>query len=328
MREGVVIVGGGLAVQRCAEMLRRGEYTGRLRVVCAEAHTPYDRPPLSKELLRADADELPPAFRALDWYAERSIELIAGVAATALDPEAHLLTLADGIGISYEKLVIATGARPRTLPLLARHRNVSTLRTFEDSCRLRALFAGRRRLAIVGAGFIGQEVAAAARAAGSEVAVIELESLPLVGLLGPEIGRWLAELHAGEGVELSLGEVVSSVSGDADIESLTLSDGTTVACDHVLVGVGVVPEVGWLRSAGVPASGLPTDESGRSEFPDVFAAGDAAATFDPFLGRHVLSGHWEAASRQGAAVANAILGRDPVPPPIASFWSDQYGTRF
>jgi NADPH-dependent 2,4-dienoyl-CoA reductase/sulfur reductase-like enzyme len=180
---------------------------------------------------------------------------------------------------------------------------------------------------VIGAGFIGQEVAAAARAAGCDIAVVELESLPLIGLLGPELGRWFAELHTAQGVELILGEVVTSVSGEGMIESLNLADGRSVACDHVLVGVGVVPEVGWLESAGLSASGVPTDDNGRSELPDVFAAGDAAASYDPFLRRHVHAGHWEAASRQGVAVANAILGRESTPPPLASFWSDQYETR-
>lgn len=325
--DGVVIVGGGLAAQRCAEALRRGEYAGALRIVCGERHRPYDRPPLSKELLAADADGGVPAFRPEEWYAERGIELVRGVQATALDPEAHRVSLADGTEIGYEKLVIASGARPRMLPLFGHHANVSTLRTLEDSVLLRDLLARQRKLAVIGAGFIGQEVAVAARAAGSEVTVIELESLPLIGLLGPELGRWFAELHSARGVELILGEVVTSISGEREIESLTLSDGRSVACDHVLIGVGVVPDVGWLESAGLPASGVPTDELGRTELPDVFAAGDAAASYDRVLGRHVPGAHWEAASRQGMAVANTILGRAAPPPPLASFWSDQYGTR-
>ena len=327
MDDGVVIVGGGLAAQRCAEALRRGEYAGRLRIVCAEPHRPYDRPPLSKELLRVDAEVASSAFRPEEWYLERNIELLLGATAMALDPDAHRLELADGSTLSYEKLVIATGARPRMLPLFDGYSNVSTLRTLEDSNLLRQLLMQGSRLAVIGAGFIGQEVAAAARAAGVEVAVIELESLPLVGLLGPELGRWFAELHSGEGVELILGEVVSAISGKDRIESLTLSDGRSVACDHVLVGVGVISDVAWLEAVGLPATGVPTDASGRSELPDVLAAGDAAAVYDPFLARHIVSGHWEASSRQGMQVAGALLGREPAPAPLPSFWSDQYGTR-
>ena len=327
--DGVVIVGGGLAAQRCAEALRRGEYSGRLRIVCGEPHRPYDRPPLSKELLQVEPEVAAesPAFRPEAWYQERNIELLLATSATALDPDAHRLELADGSAVSYEKLVIATGARPRTLPLFDGYSNVSTLRTLEDSRLLRGLLTQGGRLAVIGAGFIGQEVAAAARAAGVDVAVIELESLPLIGLLGPEVGRWFAELHSAEGVELILGEVVSSISGEDRIESLTLSGGRSVACDHVLIGVGVTSDIGWLEAAGLPATGVPTDAAGRSELPDVFAAGDAAAVYDPFLAQHVVSGHWEAASRQGIQVAGALLGREPAPSPLPSFWSDQYGTR-
>jgi NADPH-dependent 2,4-dienoyl-CoA reductase/sulfur reductase-like enzyme len=232
-----------------------------------------------------------------------------------------------GESVDYDTLVIATGARPRTLPIFDGYANVSTLRTLDDAHRLRGLLAGHARLVVIGAGFIGLEVAAAARAAGAEVVVIELASLPLAGLLGPEIGGWLAELHTAAGVELILGEVVTAVSGAETVESLTLSDDRTISCDHVLVGVGVVPDVGWLESAGVPASGVATDELGRSELPDVLAAGDAAAFFDPFLDRHVVSGHWEAAARQGTIVAGTIVGAEPPPLPLSSFWSDQYGSR-
>jgi NADPH-dependent 2,4-dienoyl-CoA reductase/sulfur reductase-like enzyme len=299
-----------------------------LRIVCAERHRPYDRPPLSKELLRPGADAEAPAFRPAEWYAERGVELLGAATASALDAEAHRLLLADGSVLGYESLVIATGARPRVLPLFHGYTNVSALRTVEDSRVLRDVFEQGRRLAIIGAGFIGQEVAAAARGAGADVVVVELESLPLIGLLGPELGRWFAELHLAEGVQLLLGEVVVSVSAEGGrIDSLTLGDGGSLACDHVLVGVGVVPDVSWLESAGVPSSGVQTDESGRTELPDVFAAGDAAAWYDRFLARHVLSGHWEAASRQGIAVAGAILGRDAPPAALSSFWSDQYGTR-
>jgi 3-phenylpropionate/trans-cinnamate dioxygenase ferredoxin reductase subunit len=299
-----------------------------VRIVCAEPHRPYDRPPLSKELLRDGADEHEPAFRAVEWYAEHGIELLHDAPASGLDAQAHRLLLADGTALAYKNLVIATGARPRTLPLFHGYENVSTLRTIEDSRVLRDVLEPGRRLAIIGAGFIGQEVAAAARGAGVDVVVVELESLPLIGLLGPELGRWFAELHSSEGVELLLGEVVVSVSGEGGrIASLTLGDGQSVACDHVLVGVGVIPEVSWLESAGVPSSGVPTDDTGRTELPDVFAVGDAAAWYDRFLARHALSGHWEAASRQGIAVAGAILGRDAQPAALSSFWSDQYGTR-
>jgi NADPH-dependent 2,4-dienoyl-CoA reductase/sulfur reductase-like enzyme len=325
--EGVLIVGGGLAAARCAEGLRRLGYEGRVRVLCGEAHLPYDRPPLSKELLDPAAEPELPALRAGDWYAERDIEVILGARASHLDPFARRVTTQDGGTLAYGKLVIATGAKPRMLSLFEGHANVSTLRTLEDSQAIRGVIAEQRKLVVIGAGFIGQEVAAAARAAGVAVTVIELEQLPLIGVLGAEVAQWFADVHREEGVELLLGTQVSEIVGDGRIESLTLADGHRVACDHVLVGVGVTPDVAWLESAGFTERGVPTDELGRTELPDVYAAGDVAAVYDPFLERHVLAGHWESAARQGIQVATAILGRDPAPTPLSSFWSDQYGKR-
>jgi NADPH-dependent 2,4-dienoyl-CoA reductase/sulfur reductase-like enzyme len=327
MGDGVLIVGGGLAAQRCVETLRRGGYEGRLRIVCGEDHAPYDRPPLSKESLALEAEQVAPSFRPASWYDEHEVELILGVRAASLDGAAHVVKLSDGTALDYDQLVIATGARPRTLPLLHGYRNVSTLRTVEDSALLRRLFEERRRLVVIGAGFIGQEVAAAARAADAPVTVIEIESFPLVALLGPQMGEWFARLHTGHGVELILGAHVKAVRGDDRIETLTLAGGRSIPCDHVLVGVGVRPDVEWLESAGIPASGVPIDAAGRTPLPAVYAAGDAAAAFDPVLERHALSGHWEAASRQGVQVAHTILGREPSAPAPSSFWSDQYGLR-
>jgi 3-phenylpropionate/trans-cinnamate dioxygenase ferredoxin reductase subunit len=325
--EGVVIAGGGLAAQRCAETLRRLGYEGRVRMVCAEPHLPYDRPPLSKAVLGDPAAEDSVGFRPAEWYRDKAIEALRGVAASGLDPGAHRLALSDGSALHYEQLVVATGAKPRTLPAFAGYENVSTLRTLEDSSAIRELLGARVRLLIVGAGFIGQEVASGARAAGVEVTVIEAEPLPLHGILGREIGEWFAALHRGEGVDLVLGHTVAQIHGANRVEAVTLDDGRRVEADHVLIGIGVVADLDWLAGCGLPTTGIPTDEGGRSELPDVYAAGDAAAFFDAFLGRHALSGHWESAGRQGAAVAHAIIGRPPPTPAVSSFWSDQYGTR-
>jgi len=324
----VLIVGGGLAGARCAETLRRIGYEAPIRVLCAEAHVPYDRPPLSKELLDPVSPGELPALRTLDWYTERGIEVIRGSRAEALDPDAREVTLAGGERLRYDDLVIATGSRPRTLELLRGFENVSTLRTFEDAGVIRELLARRAKLAIVGAGFIGQEVAAAARAAGAEVTVIEAEQAPLIGVLGPEIGAWFAQLHRSEGVELLLGcQLVGARSDGARVAALELDGGGLVACEHVLVGIGIVPDCAWVESAGLAGAAIETDELGRTGHEHVYAAGDVAATLDTFLERHVAAGHWEAAARQGVQVATAIMGHDPAPSPLSSFWSDQYGKR-
>ena len=332
---GVVIAGGGLAAQRTAETLRRASFEGRIRMVCAEAHLPYDRPPLSKEVLGDAAAEESVGFRPVSWYAEKDVEVLLGAPASGLDASGRELELADGRVLGYDDLVIATGAAPRMLPAFAPYSNVSTLRTIEDSRLLRERLQAGERLLIIGAGFIGLEVAAAARAAGVQVSVVELERLPLLALLGEEVAGWFADLHAGEGVELILGHTVAEVHGhtvaelhgERSVESVTLDDRRRVPVDHVLVGIGVRPDLGWLAGSGLPLDGIPADVSGRTSLPNVYAAGDAAAFFNPFLGRHLLSGHWESAGRQGAAVANAIAGRPPAPPAVSSFWSDQYGTR-
>jgi NADPH-dependent 2,4-dienoyl-CoA reductase/sulfur reductase-like enzyme len=324
---GVVIAGGGLAAQRCAETLRRLGYEGRVRVVCAEGHLPYNRPPLSKEVLREAAAEDSLAFRASEWFEQKQVELVGGVAASGLDPASHRLALADGSTLDYEQLVVATGARPRMLDAFAGYANVSTLRTLEDARGLRELLEAGARLLIIGAGFIGQEVAAAARHHGAAVTVVEAEPLPMHGLLGRELGGWFAALHREHGVELVLGHTAAQVHGGERVEEVTLDDGSHVQADHVLVAVGVAPDIGWAADAGLAGSGIPTDATGRSELPDVYAAGDVAACYDAFLGRHALSGHWESAGRQGAAVANAIVGREPPAAALSSFWSDQYGLR-
>jgi NADPH-dependent 2,4-dienoyl-CoA reductase/sulfur reductase-like enzyme len=324
---GVVIAGGGLAAQRCVETLRRLAYEGRVRIVCAEGHLPYNRPPLSKEVLREAAAEDGLAFRAPEWFEEKQVELVGGVAASGLDVAAHRLGLADGSTLDYEQLVVATGARPRMLDVFAGYANVSTLRTLEDARVLRELLEAGARLLIIGAGFIGQEVAAAARHHGVEVTVVEAEPLPMHGLLGRELGGWFAALHRAHGVELVLGHTAAQVHSGERVEEVTLDDGTRVPADHVLVAVGVTPDIGWASDAGLPASGVPTDATGRSKLPDVYAAGDVAAGYDSFLERHALSGHWESAGRQGVAVAHAIVGREPPPAALSSFWSDQYGLR-
>lgn len=323
----VVIVGGGLAGQRCAEALRRRGFEGPVTVVCGETEPPYDRPPLSKGVLRGSDDEGAVHFREPGWYAENEVRLLLGERATALDPCERRVELASGRQLGYGELLIATGSLPRSLPVLEGFSNVHALRTLEDARRLRPELRPGARIAIVGAGFIGQEVAAAAVALGAETTLIEALPVPLAGLLGEGVGRWLCELHAGEGIEVLLSATVATARGNGRVEELALADGREIDCDAVVVGVGVSPAAGWLAGTGLDPTGVLTDGAGRTAIPHVYAAGDVCRALDPFRGEHSRSEHWDAASRQGTAAALAMLGDEPAAPPLPSFWSDQHGIR-
>ena len=325
---GVLIVGGGLAAQRCAETLRRRGYDGPVRMVCAESCPPYDRPPLSKELLAGDATEETVSYRPAWWYEEKQVELLLGRRAESLDPASRTVRLDSGAELGYDNLLIATGGSARKLPFLAGFENVHSLRTLEDARRLRGELQPGARLAVVGAGFIGQEVAATARRLGAEVTMVEALATPLAPILGPELGRWFAELHAEEGVDVLAGATLASGSGcEGRLERLALADGRTIECDAAVVGVGTLPATEWLRGSGLGEKGVPTDPACRTEIPGVFAAGDASVPFDPRFGVHARTEHWDAAAWQGAAAAKAMLGEEPGVPPLPSFWSDQYGLR-
>jgi NADPH-dependent 2,4-dienoyl-CoA reductase/sulfur reductase-like enzyme len=248
-----------------------------------------------------------------------------------LDVEARRVALANGERLGYEQLLIATGSSPRRLKLLERFTNVSVLRTLDDARLLRAVLGEAQRLVIVGAGFIGQEAAVAATAAGVDVTIVEATQSPMETLLGPAVGAWFAGLHESRGARLILGAQVTAAEGEAGgrVRSLTLDDGTRLECDHVLVGVGVYPEVGWL--AGTPLAGdglgVPTGINGATVVPGIFAAGDVAAVYDPVAGRHLTGGHWESARHQGARAAKGMLGLDSGSIPPSSFWSDLYKIR-
>lgn len=325
--DGVVIVGGGLAAQRCAEGLRRRGYEGRVRMVCAEPDPPYDRPPLSKEVLAGDAGEETVPFRPAWWYEERGVELLLATRAERLEPGTRALHLDSGARLGYEQLLIATGSAPRRLPFLEGYGNVHYLRTLGDARCLRAELTPGARLAIVGAGFIGQEVAATARRLGVEVTMVEALETPLAPILGVELGRWFAALHREEGVEVIAGAMLEGARGACRAEELILAGGRRLACDAVVVGVGTAPATAWLAGSGLDERGVRVDTAGRTTLPGVFAAGDASVPFDPRFGAHARTEHWDAAAWQGAAVAKAMLGEYPGTPPLPSFWSDQYGLR-
>lgn len=323
-----MLVGGGLGSQRCAETLRREGYAGAIRIVCAEPHPPYDRPPLSKALLTGSVTADALSYHTAAWYHERDVDLLIGTAAVSLRLGERSLALSDGSSLRYEKLLVATGARPRMLPQFEFHENVSVLRTLNDAVSLREVLTRGPRLAIVGGGFIGLEVAATARHLGIQTNLIEADRAPLNAVLGPVLADWFRELHESEGVRVHAGVTVNSVIGEREATALVLSDGTTVETDHVLVGVGVRPAVSWLEDSGLAtATGVLADADGRTGASDVFAVGDAAATWHAEAGRHLPGSHWEAAARQATRAAQRMLGRSPRPSAPPSFWSDQYGLR-
>ena len=313
MPSSVLIVGGGLAAQRAAETLRARDHHGPVRVVCGEPEPPYDRPPLSKELGATP-------FRPADWYAEQDVELLLGRRAAALEPFSRRVRLEDGEALDYDELIIATGAHPRRIPMLAGRPNALVLRTLADARALQAALVPGVRLAIVGAGFIGQEVAATARGLGADVTLIEAAAVPLAHVLGSRLGAWFAGLHRSEGVRVLLGAAVAdarpAVAG-APVRELVLADGTVIEADVVLVAVGVAPETRWLAGTPLAGDGLGVDDGARTVLPHVYAAGDVVRGCE----------HWEPAARLGSAAARSILGLPVVHAPAASFWSDQYGIR-
>ena len=328
----VLIAGGGLAAQRCCETLRREGHEGTITILCAEQSRPYDRPVLSKSVLLGTGPGRELEFRPEAWYGEQGVRLELGTSAVGLDPATRTVTVMragrPGGRLRYGRLVIATGARPRSLAGLAPGGRLHELRTREDAGSLREALAARGgRLAVIGAGLIGMEVASAARARGLEVTLLEAGATPLERALPASLGRWIAELHRSQGVEVRLGRTVArAVPGPAAVR-LSLDDGSRIEAQTVLVAAGSSPATEWLAGSGLGAGMIQVDAAGRTALPGVFAAGDAASFPDPFLDANLPSQHWEAAVRQGTAVARAILGRPQQLPMPAMFWSDQHGRR-
>jgi NADPH-dependent 2,4-dienoyl-CoA reductase/sulfur reductase-like enzyme len=328
----VVIVGASLAGLRTSQALREGGFDGGIVLVGAEKDLPYDRPPLSKEILLGTKE---PEFAALTSPAELEeldVDLELGVAAQGLDPAARRVELADGRSLSYDRVVIATGARPRALPVDQNGLDldgVHVLRTMEDGLAVRAAFEAGGNVVVVGAGFIGCEVASAAAARGLPVTVVEFLPTPLHAALGPELGAIVERLHRDGGVDMRCGTGAAAVVGSGRVEEVVLTDGTRLPADVVVVGIGVVPETGWLEGSGLEVSnGVVCDERLRAGGrPDVLVVGDVARWHHPALGRPVRVEHWTNAAESGAFAAEQILGRDGSYTPVAYVWSDQHGRR-
>lgn len=322
----VVIVGGSLAGLRAAETLRQEGFAGSVVIVEAEDRAPYDRPPLSKQVLAGtwepDHVKLPVDVDGLDVDWER------GRRATALDLGGRQVHLDDGRALAFDGLVLATGATPRHLPGGAELVGVHVLRTADDALALRAdLDAGPSWVAVVGVGFIGSEVAATCRQRGLEVTIVEALPVPMERVLGADMGALTADIHREHGVELRLGVGVEGFVGTDRVGGLALADGTMVEADVVVVGIGVVPATGWLEGSGLALDdGVVCDETCRAA-PGVVAAGDLARWPNRRFGEVMRVEHWEHAIDQGAAAARRLLAGDgPGEPyePVPWFWSDQY----
>ncbi len=316
----VVIVGGGLAGAKTAEALRAQGYDGAVTLFGAEKQLPYERPPLSKGYL-AGKDAFEDAIvHPAEWYEQNSVDLRTGVEVVAVRPKTSQLELADGSRVDYGTLVLATGSEPRRLPIPGAD-TALTLRTREDSDAIRATFGEGKRLVIVGAGWIGLEVAAAARDKGTEVTILESAELPLLGVLGREMGTVFADLHREHGVDLRLGASIASITADG----VQLDGGTTIGADAVVLGVGVRPRIELAASAELATdNGVLVDASLRTSNPSIFAVGDIANHDHPVLGQRVRVEHWATALNQPAAVAAALTGDDSGYRELPYFFSDQY----
>ncbi|HEX6472797.1 MAG TPA: FAD-dependent oxidoreductase [Streptosporangiaceae bacterium] len=322
-----VIVGASLAGAKAAQTLREEGFDGRVVLVGAESERPYERPPLTKGFLLGKEDKAGAYVHDEGWYADNNVELLLGVAAVGIDRSAHEVRLADGRRLSYDKLLLTTGASPRRLATPgADLTGVHYIRTMGDSTALQeVLRPGDKRVVVVGAGWIGLEVTAAAREYGNEVMVVEPDPTPLYRHLGPELGESFADLHRRHGVEFVLGEGVSELRGSGRVSGVATSAGHELPADVVIVGIGVVPNTGLAEAAGLEVNnGIVVDSSLRTSDPDIYAAGDVANFQHPLLGRRIRVEHWSNALDGGPAAARAMLGQDVSYDRIPYFFTDQY----
>ncbi|KWX22391.1 pyridine nucleotide-disulfide oxidoreductase [Mycolicibacterium wolinskyi] len=322
------IIGGGLAGAKAAEALRDKDFDGHVVLFAAEDKLPYERPPLSKEYLagkKALADfTVDPAA----WYRDHNVELRLGTEVTAVNPADHTITLPDDSTVSYDKLLLATGSAPKRPPIPgADAAGVHYLRTIDDAAALNSALTEGSSLAVVGAGWIGMEVAASARQRGVNVTVVETARLPLLGALGAEVGEVFARLHREHGVDLRLNETVQEITTSGGTATgLRLGDGSTVPADAVLVAVGAAPNIGLAERAGLATAdgGVLVDAALRTSDADIYAVGDIAAAQHPLFGVRIRTEHWANALKQPAVAAAGMIGRTAEYDDLPYFFTDQY----
>jgi 3-phenylpropionate/trans-cinnamate dioxygenase ferredoxin reductase subunit len=321
-----VIVGAGLAGAKAAQTLRDEGFDGEVVLLGEEPERPYERPPLSKGLLLGTAERETVFVHEAGWYAAHDVDLRTGVGVAAIDRAARQVELADGQRLGYDALLLATGSTPRPLDVPGAYLDgVLKLRTLADSDRIAAALVDGARIVVVGAGWIGLEVAAAARQRGAAVTVVERSGLPLQRVLGPDIARVFADLHRDHEITFRFDAVVREFLGDGRVSSVVLHDGTELPADAVVVGVGVHPNVGLAEMAGLAVdNGVVVDQTLRSSDPRIYAAGDVANAYHPLYGTHVRVEHWATALHSGPAAARSMLGADVVYDRLPYFYTDQY----
>ena len=321
-----VIIGASLAGSKAAETLRSEGFDGRVVLIGEEPVRPYERPPLSKGYLRGEDDFDSAAVHQADFYASNNIELRTSTKVTVIDPKASEIELSGGERLRYDRLLIATGASPRRLSIPGSELGgIHYLRNVADADALRQAISAAKPVVVIGAGWIGAEVAASARQLGADVTLVELESVPLKRVLGEEVGKIFGDLHAEHGVKLHFGVGIESIRGAGKAEEVVLSDGTAIAAGVVVVGVGVAPRTELAQAAGLALdNGIVTDEHLASSIPGIFAAGDVANVFYPAYGKGIRLEHWSAALNQGPVAAMNMLGQNVAYDHVPFFYSDQY----
>jgi 3-phenylpropionate/trans-cinnamate dioxygenase ferredoxin reductase subunit len=320
-----VIVGASLAGAKAAETLREQGFDGRVIMIGAEAERPYERPLLSKDYLRGDA-EAKPYVHDDGFYAEHDIELRTSTTVERIDPATSQLWLAGGEALQFDRLLLATGAKPRRIPLPGADLDgVVMLRTIEDSDAIRARIDAGGRLVTIGAGWIGAEVAASARQRGCDVTILAMGEVPLERVLGRELGAIYRDIHTDHDVRFIGGAKIEAIEGGATVEAVRLAGDRRIEADFVVIGVGVEPRVELAEAAGIATdNGILVDEHLQTSAPEIFAAGDVANAQHPFFGKRIRVEHWSNALNQGPAAARNMLGRDEPYDRIPYFFSDQY----
>lgn len=321
----LVVVGGGLVAANLSRQLRRNGFAGRIVVVSDEAEAPYDRPPLSKQLLAGTMAPEDTRLLKPQEIEDLGVELVLGATAERPDILRRTLVLAEGRELRYDRLVVATGARARRLPGVPELTGVHHLRSLGDSAAIAAALRQARRLVVLGAGFIGLEVAAVARSQGLDVTVVETAARPLTRVLGPDAGQLVTELHEERGVRLRCSTTVTEVRGEDCLAGVVLDGVEFVPADLLLVGVGAVPNTEWLSGSGLEVDdGVVCDASGRTSDPHVFAAGDVSRWRNALTGAHVRVEQWQSALEQAIVLADVLTGSENEWASVPYFWSDQY----